>query len=87
MLGSSPDGPARAPDTCRVAVFRYTAAVMRLGSLQLHLVSDGEFRLDGGAMFGVVPKVLWERHKPADERNRIRMTANCLLVEAATTCC
>ncbi len=54
---------------------------MRLGDLTLHLVSDGGFRLDGGAMFGVVPKVLWERHKPADERNRIRMTVNCLLIE------
>ncbi len=54
---------------------------MRLGDLTLHLVNDGGFRLDGGAMFGVVPKVLWERRKPADERNRIRMTTNCLLVE------
>lgn len=53
---------------------------MRLGDLELHLVSDGGFGLDGGAMFGVVPKVLWERVKPADERNRIRMTTNCLLV-------
>ena len=55
---------------------------MRLGALQLHLASDGEFRLDGGAMFGVVPKELWERQKPADERNRIHMTVNCLLVES-----
>lgn len=54
---------------------------MKLGNLQLTLVSDGGFRLDGGAMFGVVPKVLWERVKPADDRNRIRMTTNCLLVE------
>jgi len=54
---------------------------MKLGELTLTLVADGEFRLDGGAMFGVVPKVLWQRHKPADERNRIRMTTNCLLVE------
>lgn len=53
-----------------------------LGDLKLHLVSDGEFRLDGGAMFGVVPKTLWERAKPADEKNRIRMATNCLLVEA-----
>ena len=55
---------------------------MQLGHLNLHLADDGGFRLDGGAMFGVVPKVLWERQKPADERNRIRMTANCLLVES-----
>jgi glyoxylase-like metal-dependent hydrolase (beta-lactamase superfamily II) len=55
---------------------------MRLGSLTLHLVSDGGFRLDGGAMFGVVPKVLWERQKPADGQNRIGMATNCVLVES-----
>ena len=54
---------------------------MRLGDLRLTLVHDGGFRLDGGAMFGVVPKPLWEKKKPADERNRIRMGTNCLLVE------
>ena len=53
---------------------------MELGTLNLTLVSDGNFRLDGGAMFGVVPKVLWERAKPADPQNRIRMGTNCLLV-------
>ncbi len=54
---------------------------MRLGDLELTLVGDGEFRLDGGAMFGVVPKNLWVREKPADAENRIRMATNCLLVE------
>jgi glyoxylase-like metal-dependent hydrolase (beta-lactamase superfamily II) len=53
---------------------------MELGDLHLTLVNDGEFRLDGGAMFGVVPRVLWEKEKPPDERNRIRMGTNCLLV-------
>lgn len=52
-----------------------------LGDLKLTLVSDGGFKLDGGAMFGVVPKPLWQRAKPADERNRIQMATNCLLVE------
>jgi glyoxylase-like metal-dependent hydrolase (beta-lactamase superfamily II) len=56
--------------------------VRRLGSLALHVVSDGVFRLDGGAMFGVVPKALWERAKPADAANRIAMGTNCLLIEA-----
>jgi glyoxylase-like metal-dependent hydrolase (beta-lactamase superfamily II) len=55
---------------------------MRLGKLDLRVVNDGGFRLDGGAMFGVVPRVLWERHSPADELNRIRMTTNCLLVRS-----
>jgi glyoxylase-like metal-dependent hydrolase (beta-lactamase superfamily II) len=57
---------------------------MRLGSLTLHLVSDGTFRLDGGAMFGVVPKVLWERERAADEANRIEMATNCVLVESGS---
>lgn len=54
---------------------------MKLGNLGVTLVDDGGFRLDGGAMFGVVPRLLWEKVKPPDERNRIRMTTNCLLVE------
>lgn len=58
----------------------YTSAPMRLGDLELTLVSDGEFRLDGGAMFGVVPRNLWGKAKPPDEQNRIRMGTNCLLV-------
>jgi glyoxylase-like metal-dependent hydrolase (beta-lactamase superfamily II) len=57
---------------------------MRLGNLTLTLVDDGPFRLDGGAMFGVVPKVLWERHKPADDLNRISMVTNCALVETGS---
>lgn len=52
----------------------------KLGDLELTLVSDGVFRLDGGAMFGVVPRTLWEKEKPPDARNRIRMGTNCLLV-------
>ena len=55
---------------------------MRLGSLDLHVVSDGGFRLDGGAMFGVVPKTLWSKQKHADEKNRIRFGTNCLLIES-----
>ncbi|HEX9944863.1 MAG TPA: MBL fold metallo-hydrolase [Thermoanaerobaculia bacterium] len=53
---------------------------MELGELELTRVSDGGFRLDGGAMFGVVPRVLWEKGSPPDEQNRIRMGTNCLLV-------
>ena len=53
---------------------------MRFGDLNLDLVCGGDLRLDGGAMFGVVPKVLWEKKFPADEKNRIRLTTNCLLV-------
>ncbi len=53
---------------------------MELGDLELTRVSDGGFRLDGGAMFGVVPRVMWEKPCPPDDRNRIRMGTNCLLV-------
>jgi len=52
----------------------------RLGDFRLDIVSDGTFRLDGGAMFGVVPRVLWERVYPPDERNRIRLGLNTLLI-------
>ena len=52
-----------------------------LGSLRIHAVQAGLQRLDGGAMFGVVPKSLWERKIPADERNRIPLGMRCLLIE------
>jgi glyoxylase-like metal-dependent hydrolase (beta-lactamase superfamily II) len=52
-----------------------------VGSLRIHALQAGLQRLDGGAMFGVVPKGLWERKIPADERNRIPLGMRCLLVE------
>ncbi len=55
---------------------------MKLGAFDIDPVTDGRFRLDGGAMFGVVPKVLWERCCPADEQNRIQLGLNCLLIRA-----
>jgi glyoxylase-like metal-dependent hydrolase (beta-lactamase superfamily II) len=53
----------------------------RVGRFTCHALEGGRQRLDGGAMFGVVPKVLWERRIPADERNRIPLALRCLLVE------
>lgn len=53
---------------------------MLLGRFQLDIISDGAFWLDGGAMFGVVPRVMWEKVMPPDERNRVRLGLNCLLV-------
>ncbi|MGE0440712.1 MAG: MBL fold metallo-hydrolase [Gemmatimonadales bacterium] len=52
-----------------------------LGSFRCHALDAGVIRLDGGAMFGVVPKPLWTRRIPADDRNRIRLGMRCLLVE------
>jgi len=53
---------------------------MRLGDLDIVPLSDGQFKLDGGAMFGTVPKVLWERRAPADSRNRVTLALRPLLV-------
>lgn len=53
---------------------------MKLGSFQIDVVSDGTFALDGGAMFGVVPRVMWEKHFMPDERNRVRIGLNCCLI-------
>ena len=53
----------------------------RVGDLTVHAIQAGGQRLDGGAMFGVVPKPLWERKTPADERNRIALGMRCLLIE------
>jgi glyoxylase-like metal-dependent hydrolase (beta-lactamase superfamily II) len=53
----------------------------KLGSFTLHTLEAGGQRLDGGAMFGVVPKPLWQKRIPADERNRIPLALRCLLVE------
>ena len=58
---------------------------MALGDLELVSLSDGAFALDGGAMFGVVPKSLWERRAPADARNRIRLAMRPLVVRGART--
>jgi len=56
---------------------------MRLDDIEIRHVHSGNFYLDGGAMFGVVPKPLWEKKSPPDSRNRIRLAANSLLVRAA----
>jgi glyoxylase-like metal-dependent hydrolase (beta-lactamase superfamily II) len=58
---------------------------VNVGNLEVTPLSDGSFRLDGGAMFGVVPKPLWERRAPADERNRIRLGIRPLLVRGERT--
>jgi len=52
-----------------------------LGRVRLHAIQAGGQRLDGGAMFGVVPKPLWERRIAPDERNRIQLGMRCLLIE------
>jgi glyoxylase-like metal-dependent hydrolase (beta-lactamase superfamily II) len=56
------------------------------GDIRLTILSAGTLWLDGGAMFGVVPKMLWAKLRPPDERNRIRLGMNVLLVEDGTKC-
>src|SRR5262252_10269523 len=54
---------------------------MQFGDYRVEVIPDTEFRLDGGAMFGVVPRVLWERVCPPDELNRIHMNMNCVFID------
>jgi glyoxylase-like metal-dependent hydrolase (beta-lactamase superfamily II) len=53
---------------------------MKLGAFEIEIISDGTFALDGGALFSVVPRVVWERYFKPDEQNRIRIGLNALLV-------
>jgi glyoxylase-like metal-dependent hydrolase (beta-lactamase superfamily II) len=54
---------------------------MKFGDYRVEVIPDCEFWLDGGAMFGVVPRNLWSKTCPPDEQNRIRMNMNCLFIE------
>lgn len=49
--------------------------------MKIHSIEAGNFKLDGGAMFGVVPKVLWQKTNPADSNNMIEMGSRCMLIE------
>jgi glyoxylase-like metal-dependent hydrolase (beta-lactamase superfamily II) len=67
--------PAERADTADMVRARTT-----LGEYELTILSDGPYYLDGGAMFGVVPKPLWEKRTPADEQNRILLGLNTVIV-------
>jgi glyoxylase-like metal-dependent hydrolase (beta-lactamase superfamily II) len=54
---------------------------MQLGDYRVEIIPDTEFHLDGGAMFGVIPRNLWSRVCPPDDQNRIRMNMNCVFVD------
>jgi len=55
---------------------------LHFGNLSLHLISDGLMWLDGGALFGLVPRVLWKQVVEPDEWNRVPVALNCLLIES-----
>jgi glyoxylase-like metal-dependent hydrolase (beta-lactamase superfamily II) len=54
---------------------------MKLGKFEIYPVLDGYFRLDGGAMFGVIPKTLWQKTNPPDNNNRILLALRCCLIK------
>ncbi len=56
---------------------------LELGEIRVRVLSDGTFALDGGALFGVVPRALWEKASPPDDQNRITLALNIALIEAA----
>lgn len=55
------------------------------GPFTLYTIETGRFKLDGGAMFGVIPKPMWEKQIPADEQNRIDMAMRCMLIKSEQT--
>ncbi len=55
---------------------------MKFGELEFHIISAGHVLLDGGAMFGVIPRPMWEKKTPPDARNRIVLSMNSLLINA-----
>lgn len=57
---------------------------MQLGNVRLHLIPGGSYWVDGGCLFGLVPKLLWQRVSPPDEHNRLSCQAWCLLIEAGS---
>lgn len=54
---------------------------MKLGNFEIFSIVENSFKIDGGAMFGVVPKIIWERLAPSDEFNRVKLDINLLLVK------
>jgi glyoxylase-like metal-dependent hydrolase (beta-lactamase superfamily II) len=57
---------------------------MKIGKYKLSIIESGSFGLDGGAMFGIIPKPLWQRTNLADDANRVRLATRNLLLESDT---
>ena len=74
-MGTSPEGSSGR------GIWNRQLTTMRIGNYEVHPVETGRFALDGGAMFGVVPKPLWEKTNPPDEKNRISLAARALLLQ------
>jgi glyoxylase-like metal-dependent hydrolase (beta-lactamase superfamily II) len=84
MMPPSDAGPATSAPADAGRPATSVAPLVRrrqVGRFTVHAIQAGGLKLDGGAMFGIVAKPLWERRIPADERNRIQLGMRCLLVE------
>ena len=57
---------------------------MKLGHFEIQLATDGPFKLDGGSLFGIVPKPLWSKFLAGDDRNRVTLGMSCMVVRTAT---
>ncbi len=55
---------------------------MKIGNYEIYSIETGKFSLDGGAMFGIIPKVIWEKTNSADNKNRIELAARALLLKS-----
>ena len=55
---------------------------MEIGKYKISVIETSTFALDGGAMFGIIPKPLWSKNTPSDDKNRISMSARCLLLQS-----
>lgn len=65
----------------------YLSKILKPPAMTLHPIEAGNFKLDGGGMFGVVPKSIWQRTNPADANNLIDIAARCLLIEDGNRLC
>lgn len=61
-----------------------TPPTIHLGDMAIRILDGGRFSLDGGAMFGIIPKPVWSRSVDVDDQNRIPLATNCLLVETTS---
>ena len=77
----------RSANSIRPTLISHQSSIQRytVGDLELISLSDGFFRLDGGSMFGVIPKTMWSQKAPPDERNRILLSMRPLVVRGART--
>lgn len=80
----SDNGPSSRPSAELISSSDLVRARTQLGDFELTICTDGIYKLDGGAMFGVVPKPLWEKRAPADDQNRIVLGLNTVVVRTGS---